>query len=125
MTLLGTQIEFAYLLGRLLQHIPEMGLSCSVGDVQRSVEEQKRLIAAGLSHVHDPARGTHVLKLAADINLFSGHHFLQTVADYQPLGEWWEWQHSLARWGGHFDDARHFSFEWGGVRAGGPWETRC
>lgn len=116
MTLLGAQVEFAWNLGRLLQHIPELGLSASLGDVHRSPEEQARLIAAGLSWVKNPEKGTHVMKLAADLALFSGHHYLTDLESYRPIGEWWELQHPLARWGGAFGDAGHFSFTWGGVR---------
>jgi len=58
----------------------------------------------------------HGKKLAQDLNLFKNGDFLTKKEDYAPFGEWWKKQHILARWGGDFDDADHFSFEYNGVR---------
>jgi hypothetical protein len=58
----------------------------------------------------------HTKKLAQDLNLFKDGEFLTKKEDYAPFGEWWKLQHPLARWGGDFDDADHFSFEHEGIR---------
>jgi hypothetical protein len=36
---------------------------------------------------------------------------LRQTSDHQRLGEWWEKQHPLARWGGRWGDGNHYSFE--------------
>lgn len=58
----------------------------------------------------------HGLRLAEDLLLFRNGVYLTASEDYRPLGEWWEQQHPLARWGGRFQDGGHFSFEWEGRR---------
>ena len=118
MTLLGLQQEFAWHAGRLLLRAAEMGYAVTLGDAARSLEEQRRLIAAGLSHVKDPATGAHVRRLAVDLNLFHGGHWLKASEDHEALAAWWRDQHELARWGGVWSDGNHYSFEWRGVRGG-------
>ncbi len=60
---------------------------------------------------------THRVGLAVDLLLDRpAGHYLTKSEDYRSLGEWWETQHPLARWGGRFGDGNHFSFEWQGVR---------
>lgn len=58
----------------------------------------------------------HREKLAQDLNLFKGDVFLDRLEDYRPLGEFWKGLHPLARWGGDFGDADHFSFTYQGVK---------
>jgi len=58
----------------------------------------------------------HKLKLAEDLNLFKDGAFLQETEDHRELGEWWEKQNELCRWGGRFSrpDGNHYSLEhWG------------
>ena len=50
----------------------------------------------------------HRSRLAIDLNLFSGGHYLRRTEDHLPLGEWWESQGGI--WGGRFDDGNHY--EW-------------
>lgn len=52
----------------------------------------------------------HKLKLAQDYNLVKNGR-LCSADKYTALGEWWEKQHKLCRWGGRFSDAGHFSLE--------------
>ena len=56
------------------------------------------------------------MRLAIDLNLFRDGAFLQSSEDHRALGEWWEKQHPLARWGGRFMDGNHYSLEHGGVK---------
>lgn len=116
MTLMGVQQEFSWHLAKLILRAYEMGYAVTFGDAARSIPEQRRLIAAGLSGVKDPAKGAHVRRLAVDLNLFRGGHYVTDGESHRPLGEWWEKQHALARWGGRFGDANHYSFEWQGVK---------
>jgi hypothetical protein len=52
----------------------------------------------------------HKLKLARDLYLTRDGEYLTDTEDYRELGEWWEKQHDLCRWGGRFADGNHFSF---------------
>jgi hypothetical protein len=59
----------------------------------------------------------HRLRLAVDLNLFKDGKFLTDAADYLPFGAWWKSQNpDVARWGGDWGDADHFSFEYQGVK---------
>lgn len=58
----------------------------------------------------------HRDKLAQDINLFKNGQFLDDAADYLPFGAFWKTLHPLARWGGDWGDADHFSFEHNGAK---------
>lgn len=58
----------------------------------------------------------HLLGLAQDYALFKDGMNLTGLEDWRPLGEKWESMHPMARWGGRFGDADHFSLEWGGVK---------
>jgi hypothetical protein len=61
----------------------------------------------------------HKLKIAVDLNLFMGGVWKVEPVDFKELGEWWEKQHELCRWGGRFGetspgagdgyDSNHFS----------------
>jgi hypothetical protein len=48
-----------------------------------------------------------------DFNLFANGNYIAygTHFAYIDIGEEWERIHPLARWGGRFGDANHFSFE--------------
>lgn len=64
-------------------------------------------------HMH---RSLHYVKLAQDLNLFVNGEYI-TDGDhpaYKEIGTFWESLHPLARWGGRFGDANHFSVEWEG-----------
>lgn len=56
----------------------------------------------------------HRVRLAIDLNLFKDGRYLSTTEAHRQLGEWWEQQHPLARWGGRFNDGNHYSLEHGG-----------
>lgn len=58
----------------------------------------------------------HQLGLALDGILWRDGIYLTQTKDYEPLGEWWEKQHELCRWGGRFRDGNHFSMEHNGVK---------
>ena len=56
------------------------------------------------------------VRLAIDLNLFLNGVFMEGTAAHKELGEWWEQQHPLARWGGRFNDGNHYSFEYEGMK---------
>lgn len=137
MSLLEQQQLFARLLPSLLARAHELGFDVVLGEIQRS-DEQAEIHALGQTGRERLARlvnalfpmlaqallnnglGTgirmsvHRLKLAVDLMLFRDGKWLTATEDYQRLGEWWEKQHTLARWGGRWGDGGHFSLEWEG-----------
>lgn len=60
------------------------------------------------------AKSLHIERLAIDIHLFKDDVYLDRTESHRELGEWWEGQHPLCRWGGRFGDGNHYSMEWEG-----------
>lgn len=137
--LLTLQMRFAQLIARLPGKARELGLEVVFEECSRS-NEQAEINAMGqanrerLCHIiegdfpalaacirdNGKANGIrnsgHMRKLAADVSLFRNGVYLSSTEDYRLLGEWWEKQDSLCRWGGRFSDGNHFSMEYGGVK---------
>jgi hypothetical protein len=66
-------------------------------------------------------RSLHGSRLAVDLNLFKkddelGWVYCKDTDDHKEIGEWWEKQHQLCRWGGRFDDGNHYSLEHQGMK---------
>jgi len=110
MTLRQKQSLFVQLLTRLLVHLEDAGYEVTLGEAWRSPEEAARLAKANKGIV----KSLHCDRLAIDLNLFRKGIYLRRTDDYAPMGEWWELQHPLCRWGGRFGDGNHFSMEHGG-----------
>lgn len=113
MTLLEAQQAFAALIPRLIDQAHILGFKVTLGDAYR---DPRLHGALGVRLGYGAANSCHKLRLAIDLNLFKDGKFLQHTLDHKPLGEWWEAQHQLARWGGRFNDGNHYSFEWNGSR---------
>jgi hypothetical protein len=107
MTLREKQSLFCLLVGELLQHAYDENYSLTFGETYRSPEEAERLARAGKGI----RNSLHTVRLAIDLNLFKDGKFLASTEDHRPLGEWWEQQHPLCRWGGRFGDGNHYSLE--------------
>jgi len=109
---LGAKQElFMRLLPRLLDKAHELGFEIRGGDLfrdPRSHGEPGQRIAYGRKW------SVHKLKLAIDLNLFKDGKWMTETKDHEELGLWWERQHDLCRWGGHYDDGNHYSLEDGG-----------
>lgn len=107
MTLREKQSLFVVLVGQLLDHAHILGVSLTFGETYRSPEEAARLAATGAGI----KASLHTLRLAIDLNLFADGAYQASTEAYRPLGEWWEQQHPLCRWGGRFTraDGNHFS----------------
>ena len=123
---------------RLIEHIYEAGYEATWGEGKRSDEqaeinalsaaERQRValllkaefpsLAAAIakSTSHGIRASVHRLGLAMDLNLFKDGSYCASKEDYQSFGEFWKGLDPLARWGGDFDDADHFSFEHNGVK---------
>ena len=113
MSLRETQSEFAALVPRLIDKAIELGFAVTLGDAYRDPRVHGAL---GTKMGYGHAKSAHKQRLAIDLNLFVGGEFQDSTEAHRALGEWWEQQHSLARWGGRFNDGNHYSFEVGGVK---------
>lgn len=110
MTLREQQSLFVKLVGQLIAHAYESGYELTFGEAWRTPEQAKINAASGKGI----STSLHIDRLAVDLNLFRNGEFLATTEAHRQLGEWWEKQHPLARWGGRFKDGNHYSLERGG-----------
>ena len=101
--------EFTRLVGRLIEEALRLGFEAALD------EATERLTPKDPSSDHMKGSLHHV-GLALDLLLYRDGLYLTKTEDYRRLGEWWERQHVLARWGGRFSspDGNHFSFSWEG-----------
>lgn len=113
MGLLAIQQEYAKLIPRLIDKAHELGFNVTLGDAYR---DPRVFGPIGTKRGYGHPSSAHKQRLAIDLNLFHGDEFLSTTEAHRPLGEWWEKQHLLARWGGRFEDGNHYSFEVNGVK---------
>lgn len=113
MSLRESQSEFALLVASLINHAYELGYEVTLGDAYRDPRVHG---AVGEKLGYGHARSAHKQRLAIDLNLFKGDKFVPDTEAHRALGEWWEKQHPLARWGGRFNDGNHYSFEVGGIK---------
>lgn len=106
------------LLPRLIDKAHELGFECTEGDAFRDPRVHG---AVGVKMSYSHPKSAHKLKLAFDLNLFRDVDgdgvldYLETTERHRPLGEWWEKQHELCRWGGRFGDGNHYSLFHDGV----------
>lgn len=110
---LSLQKEFARLLPSLLNKAFELGYEVTLGDAFR---DPRLHGAMGVKMGYGHPRSAHKLRIAIDLNLFIEGEYRSRTEDHRKLGEWWEKQHPLARWGGRFDDGNHYSLEYEGVK---------
>ena len=113
MTLRETQSEFAALVPRLIDRALELGNQVTLGDAFRDWRVHGT-VGTKLGYGH--SKSVHKIRLAIDLNLFRNGVFMDSTEAHKELGEWWEQQHPLARWGGRFKDGNHYSFEWEGMK---------
>jgi len=110
MTLGEQQKLFAKLVGRLLNYIYDQGYEVTLDWCYRPPE-----VAAYYASIGVGIRNSlHTLKLAIDLNLFRDDTWLRNTEDHKPIGEWWEKQHGLCRWGGRWGDGNHYTLEYQG-----------
>jgi hypothetical protein len=101
------------LLPRLIDKAHELGFKVRGGDLYRDPRVHGDL---GVRKSYSHPSSAHKVKLAIDLNLFRDGEFCQLTEDHRALGEWWEQQHELCRWGGRFNDGNHYSLEHNGVK---------
>ena len=140
MTLREMQMLFAELAGRLPGQARALGFDgVTLGEAYRSDEQavinalgeqgRARLVAyleqrpefhalalaiANNGKNNGILLSVHRDRLAVDLNLFRGGQWQSDGEVHRPLGEWWENQHELRRWGGRFRDANQYSLEFNG-----------
>lgn len=104
---LGDKQElFMRLLPRLIDKAHELGFQIRGGDLYR---DSRLHGSIGESKGYGHRNSCHKLKLAIDLNLFKDEKFITTTEGHKELGEWWEAQHELCKWGGRFNDGNHYS----------------
>jgi hypothetical protein len=119
MSLSKLQQEFNECQGVLVSYAMMKGYKLTRGDGYRDPRVHGEF---GEKKGYGSKWSCHKKRLAQDHNLFidmdgDGKPDYITDGDhpaYKDLGEFWENLHPLARWGGWFDDANHFSFEYKG-----------
>lgn len=113
MTLREKQSLFARFAAKLIDKAYELGYEVTLGDAFRDPRVHGEMgVKMGYGH----SKSVHKIRLAIDLNLFKNGKFLEGTDAHKELGEWWENQHELARWGGRFNDGNHYSFEHQGVK---------
>lgn len=108
MTLREKQSIFARLVARLIDKAYELGYELTLGDAYRDPSLHGQM---GVKKGYGHRNSCHKIRLAIDLNLFKDKKYIEGTEAHKELGEWWEKQHSLARWGGRFGDGNHYSFE--------------
>ena len=102
MGLVNKQDKFAGMVAELIQFARGSGYQVTFGDCFRD---------SRVTYGHP--KSLHRSRLAVDLNLFKDGDYLTTSDDHQELGKFWE---SLGgTWGGHFDDANHYSLAHDGM----------
>lgn len=119
-TLQQKQAQFSQLAAKLITHAKVMGYEVTLGEAYRTPEQASFQIPMKWNEAHGIgiSNSLHILRLAIDINLFKDGKYLGESSAYKPLGEWWEKQCTLCRWGGRFKraDGNHFSISHGGIQ---------
>jgi hypothetical protein len=110
MTLRERQSLFVALVASLILEAHKAGYELTFGEAYRSPEEAERLAKLGKGIKNS----LHCHRLAIDFNLFKDGKYLSSTESHRPLGDWWEAQHPLCRWGGHFSRADGNHYELGG-----------
>lgn len=113
MSLRQIQSDYARLVPRLIDKAFALGYEVTLGDAYR---DPRVFGPLGTRRGYGHPSSAHKQRLAIDLNLFRDGKFLGETSDHRELGEWWEQQHPLARWGGRFNDGNHYSFEVDGVK---------
>jgi len=112
LTLREKRVLFTGLVARLIDKAFRLGFEAAGNEWLRSAAVAKANAEAGVGI----ADSLHIDGLALDLILYKDGEWLKKTESYLGLGEWWEQQHELCRWGGRFGDGNHFSLAHRGRR---------
>lgn len=114
LTLGDKQKLFAKYFGMLLTWLYANGYEVTINEVLRTKQQATINAATGAGIVNS----LHLYKLAGDINIFKNGHFLTTVEEIKPVGDYWKSIDTNCCWGGDFHkpDADHFSYTHEGIK---------
>lgn len=100
------QEEFAVNLAKLIIWLNENGYTVTIGEVERSKEQQHIHVRNGKSKT---LKSLHLKKLAADLNVFKDGKLLSEKEEFEVIANKWsslsEYNESGFNWGWDF---RHF-----------------
>lgn len=104
MTLGQHQEAFSRNLVSLISYAHSLGYEVRIGEVERTIEQQKLYVQTGRSKTMN---SQHLKKCAADLHFFKDN----SLCYPDELGTYWESLDPLNRWGGNwnsFKDKPHF-----------------
>jgi hypothetical protein len=115
MSLSKTQQEFTECVAKLITYAYQHGYKLTFGDAYRDPRVHGDF---GEKKSYASKHSVHKVRLAVDLNLFVDGEYITSGdhAAYQQLGYYWKTLHPFAVWGGVFNDANHFSFEYKGFK---------
>lgn len=115
MKLSDKQQQFTKAIGQLIAYAYSKGYGLTVGDAYRDYRAHGQM---GEKKSYAAANSVHKVRLAMDFNLFVNGEWISNGDHpaWKDLGQYWGTLHGEARWGGEWNDANHFSFEYGGHR---------
>lgn len=111
-TLRQKQSRFVLMVAGLIEYAYSLGYEMTFAEAYRSPEQAALNAKSGKGI----ANSLHTQRLAIDLNLFLGGEWMETTADHELLGVWWESMGGT--WGGRFSkpDGNHYSLEWQGIK---------
>lgn len=92
----------------LLQYLHSNNYKVRIGEVQRTLAQQKLYVEEGKSKTYN---SMHLRKCAADLFIFKKGKWLKGKKKLQEIGDYWESLDNKNRWGGNwksFIDCPHF-----------------
>jgi len=115
MSLSKLQREFTLCVSQLINYAYARGWELTFGDAYRDPRVHG---VWGQKITYSAAKSQHKNRLAVDFNLFVDGEYISDGDHpaYRALGKEWKAMHNKAAWGGDFNDANHFSFEYQGYK---------
>jgi peptidoglycan L-alanyl-D-glutamate endopeptidase CwlK len=86
MTLSDKQRKFSWYLAKLVAWSYNEGYQITFGEVYRTQEQQELYVKEGKS---ETMNSMHLLRLAADLNLWKDSVLITDVNEYKKLGDYW------------------------------------
>lgn len=108
MTLGKNQEAFSKDLTALLNYLHDNNYVVRIGEAERTKEQQEIYIKQGKSKT---LNSMHLKRCAIDLHIFKDGNWLQTKAQLQEIGDYWESLSTENKWGGNyknFIDTPHF-----------------